>query len=168
MPETTLPTAPKDFKPFEGDEMPEKQQKRTPDEYRASAQKGRDTRLMSQFESVNTFPRTTEDLKGWADSLSDTNRRRAMELDIQLQKRGKTGLLDPKLSPYEKSVVEQLFHETSPHWFNQRQQKMERKKKSPVDSDERFKLDPKRSELPQVPNAVAALGGQMMEGEDAA
>jgi len=155
---TNLPVDPKGgAKLFEGQTAPPTKARPSADEFHRRAQKAKDTRMMTNFESVNTFPKSIDELKGWANSLSPHHKQQAIELDKQLQQRGKSGLLDPKLSPYEKSVVEKLFHETAPHWFNQ----------NPSHKDD-LKLDPNRSELPQVDGAVAALGGQMMQGEEEA
>lgn len=149
---------------FEGETAPPKTT-RSREEREKSSQKRKDTIGMDQFEALNTFPKDTNQLRDWAESLSDSNKRNAIELDLELQKRGFKGLLDPKLPPKAKAAVERLFMDSSGHYHEQNKPKhAPPSRKTPKDL-----LDDKQSEnLQDVPQAVSALGGMMMEGEDAA
>ena len=113
-------------------------------------------------------PKSPDEWKGWAKSLSIEHYKYATELDKWLQGRGFTGIVDPKLGPKEKKAVNDLLDKTLAHWYNSTHHPRHKKSgDTPNDpKSDTFTPPGKKSELGDVPSAVSALGGRMMEDED--
>ena len=75
---SNLPVDPtKGTKLFEGQTAPPARARPSADEFHRRAQKAKETRGASEFEVLNTFPKSVDDLKGWANSLSPTHKAQA-------------------------------------------------------------------------------------------
>jgi hypothetical protein len=155
------------------DDIPEKHRKTlSPEEKAQATQRRKDTMRTDREVGENVdFPHTPDEYKSWAKSLNIKHYQWATELDKWLQGRGFTGIMDPKLGEKEQKAVRDLMIQTAPHWYRSGKGKIHRKpgESTPNDpkSDE-FVPPGKKSELQDVPGAVSALGGRMMEDEDAA
>lgn len=114
-----------------------------------------------------------------------------LDVELQKRYGPGNGLLSPRLSPEDKQKVKDLFSATVPHWRNSMERSQRRKEQGsagrkyvpkggelPDTGPKSWEGAPPKppagqpsappsprgrsSELPEVPNAVAALGGQMM------
>lgn len=120
-------------------------------------------------------PKDEKELTEWYGSLSPSHKAWANKLQQRLQSEGFSGWLDPKIKGKALELRNYLFDLTSQHWQHQRpdykaQQKGFRKKRGApeTDSDDPKEFFKQKGDLKDVPNAVGALGGRMMEEDDAA
>lgn len=119
------------------------------------------------------IPKNDDEWKSWFDSLSPERKRQALKLQDFLKSEGWSGWSPPplgKASDKSMKLWNYFMDMSAPHWQHSRpeyknQRKEMRKKRgmSPEEADDPSDFFRQKSEMKDLPNAVAAFGGRRNE-----